>query len=253
VSQPSPKKTVSKLPVIQLDSPIIDQDTEDDEGWVTTTNKTVNISGSLQNADTLEINGVKIPVSNQRFKYGVSLKKGKNEISVLAKNGIGSSETVLQFIKESPFEPIITSTQKTHTKTESPSSKVLAQFSSKENRQLIDASVQVMKMAYSRVGWKPTTLPEKEQENLFQKTASGILLMQLGMDFFYKRDYLNALSAYQEAAEQLPNFPYIFVRMGSIYYKMADALNAEKYWKKALELDPNYPDLHRYLDNLKNL
>ncbi len=224
-----------------------------------TTNRTIRILGRVENADQVEVNGKKVPLTNQNFKTDIKLKAGKNEISITASNAIGMSETVLQFIKESYDKPPAAPVDKPKApvaaapiSTPADRLKILNQLQTRESRQLIDASVQVMKMAYSRVGWKPYTLPEKEQENMFQKTASGILLMQIGMDYFYKQDFAKALSAYEEASNRLPDFPYIFVRMGSIYYKMSDAVNAEKYWKKALALDPNYPDLQRYLDSIKS-
>lgn len=189
---------------------------------------------------------------NGYFYKGIPLKPSLNPFMIVATNNIGKSikKYLTIFKSDSSSRPTLS-----HAKSaDNPLivAQILNQTKTKENQELVDASTKALQFEYTRMGWKPSTLPITEQETIFKETSSAILLMQLGTDYYYKNDFQHALISYKKAAEILPKFPYIYVRLGSIYYKIGDFSNARLAWEKALKLNPNYPDIRRYLDTLNN-
>lgn len=83
-----------------------------------------------------------------------------------------------------------------------------------------------------------------------QQTGSANDSIVVAQQLFYRRDYLGALQATEQAIERQPDFALAWALKGSLYYKMGRKDEARTAWQKALELDPDMPDVRATLNSL---
>ena len=64
-----------------------------------------------------------------------------------------------------------------------------------------------------------------------------------GLDFYFKKDYKNAIQEFQEAAEIDPENANAYYFMGYAYYKLKDMKKAMEVFDQAYEADAKYSPL----------
>ncbi|MFK8102872.1 MAG: tetratricopeptide repeat protein, partial [Saprospiraceae bacterium] len=73
---------------------------------------------------------------------------------------------------------------------------------------------------------------------------------QLGLAYYRKNDFGNAMRNYQKSIALKPNNAKVFSNMGIIYFNQGQLPKAEEVYKKAVALDPRFLDARRNLGSV---
>ncbi len=73
---------------------------------------------------------------------------------------------------------------------------------------------------------------------------------QLGLAFYRKKDYPQALKYYEKSVALKPNSPKVYSNMGIIYFESNNLAKAEEVYRKAVKLDPKFVDARRNLGSV---
>jgi tetratricopeptide (TPR) repeat protein len=85
---------------------------------------------------------------------------------------------------------------------------------------------------------------ELMKEEIKANPDNWYVLFELGIDYFRKADYANAVKFFLEADRAHPQKPQVICNLGFAYLLMGQREQGERFLKKCLEVDPTYHDAY---------
>lgn len=104
---------------------------------------------------------------------------------------------------------------------------------SKSSNQYSDSNIELLN-EIKKLKEQITALETKNTPD----TNSHVYYNNLGLEYYRKKDYENAILFFKKSIDQDNNYVEAINNLGFVYYKNSDYENALKYVQKAIELDP---------------